>query len=89
MVAFGGRPRLPLGTPLHEGTPRDTIQIILHGLQPPVGRSGPYMPGFADSLSDRQIGEIVAYLRARHGSGPPWPNLERAVAHARKEAGSS
>jgi mono/diheme cytochrome c family protein len=83
MVA--GRPALPLGTPLHEDNPRDTIQIILKGLRPPVSARGPYMPAYADALDDRQVAEIVEYLQARHGSGPAWKDLERDVAKARKE----
>ncbi len=85
MVA-AGRPVLPLGTPLHEDNPRDTIQIILQGLRPPVGASGPYMPAYADALSDRQVAEIVGYLKARHGSGPAWDDLEKEVAKARRES---
>lgn len=83
MVA--GRPALPLGTPLREANPRDTIQVILKGLKPPVAARGPYMPAFADALDDRQVAEIVAYLQARHGTGPAWPDLEKDVAAARKE----
>ncbi|MES3042368.1 cytochrome c [Sphingomonas faeni] len=83
MVA--GRPVLPLGTPLHEDNPRDTIQIILQGLRPPVSARGPYMPAFADALDDRQVAEIVAYLQVRHGSGPAWKDLEKDVAKAREE----
>ncbi|WP_107045702.1 cytochrome c [Sphingomonas sp. STIS6.2] len=83
MVA--GRPALPLGTPLHEANPRDTIQVILKGLKPPVAARGPYMPAFADALDDRQVAEVVAYLQARHGTGPAWPDLEKDVAAARKE----
>lgn len=81
-----GRPPLPLGTPLHEASPRDTIRIILDGLQPPLGAKGPYMPAFADALTDRQVAEIVAYLRTRYGDAAPWPNLPGAVARARNEA---
>ena len=84
-----GRPPLPLGTPLHEANGRDVVQIVLQGLQPPVGRSGPYMPAFADSFSDAQVAEIAAYLRARHGYGPPWPDLKREAARARKEGEGS
>jgi mono/diheme cytochrome c family protein len=81
-----GRPPLSLGTPLDEPTPRDAIQIVLQGLKPPVGRSGPYMPPFGDSLTDAQAAEIVAYLRARYSDQPPWPNLEDQVREARKQA---
>ena len=61
------------------------IQVILKGLKPPVAPRGPYMPAFADALDDRQVAEVVAYLQARHGTGPAWPDLEKDVAAARKE----
>jgi len=84
-MVVAGRPVLPLGTPLHEDNPRDTIQIILQGLRPPVAASGPYMPAYADALSDAQVADIVAYLKARHGTGPAWKDLPAEVAKARKE----
>lgn len=83
MMVLDGRPPLSLGSPLHESNPADTAQIILKGLQPPVGRAGPYMPAF-DTLTDTQIAQLVGYLHARWGSGPGWPKLEQAVARARK-----
>ena len=79
-----GRPSLAWGTPLHEDTPNDTIQIIMHGLAPPAGRSGPTMPAYGDSFSDRQLADITAYLRARYTDKPPWPDVPRAVAQVRK-----
>jgi len=83
MVA--GRPALPLGTPLHEDNPRDTVQIILKGLRPPVDARGPFMPAYADMLTDRQVAEIVSYLKLRHGTGPAWKDVEKDVAKAREE----
>jgi mono/diheme cytochrome c family protein len=83
-----GRPALALGTPLHEADPRDTIQIILQGLEPPAGPAGPYMPAFAASLTDAQVASITAYLRARYTDKPAWDNLGQAVAKARKEGAS-
>jgi mono/diheme cytochrome c family protein len=79
-----GRPSLAWGTPLHENTPNDTIQIIMHGLAPPAGRSGPTMPAYGHSFSDRQLADITAYLRARYTDKPPWPDVPRAVAQVRK-----
>jgi nicotinate dehydrogenase subunit B len=79
-----GRPSLAWGTPLHEDTPNDTIQIIVHGLAPPAGRSGPTMPAYGDSFSDRQLADITAYLRARYTDKPPWPDVPGAVAQVRK-----
>ena len=87
MVA--GRPPLPLGSQLREDTPRGVLQTTLSGLKPPVGRAGPYMPGFASSLTDADAGEIAAYLRARFTDLPPWPgDLTHAAAKARKEGAS-
>lgn len=84
-----GRPALGLGTPLRESTPRDVIQIMLQGLQPPVGTAGPYMPAFGTSLTDQEIAEIVAYLHARFGDHQVWPaNLAHAVRDARAQGGS-
>ena len=80
-----GRPALELGTPLHLDDPRDVIQIILQGLNPPTGPAGPAMPAYADSLTDHQVAEITAYLRSRFSDRAPWRNLPAAVARARKE----
>jgi mono/diheme cytochrome c family protein len=83
-----GRPPLPLGTPLHEADPRDTVQIVLKGLKPPLGGAGPYMPEFASTLTDGQVAEIAAYVRARFSDRPAWSNLTAAVAKARREGAS-
>jgi mono/diheme cytochrome c family protein len=44
-------------------TPDRMTEQILHG--------GQKMPPFADSLSDPEIAQIVAYLRAKHRPVPP------------------
>jgi mono/diheme cytochrome c family protein len=80
-----GRPPLQLGSPLHEDTPRNTILMIDQGLQPPLGRSGPYMPSFAGAFTQDQTAELVAYVRERFSDRPSWPDLKSAVAKARKE----
>jgi mono/diheme cytochrome c family protein len=80
-----GRPPLQFGTPLHEADPRDTIQIVLKGLNPPVARNGPYMPAFGGAFTDAQLAEIMAYVRARYSDQPPWPKLAAAVAKARNQ----
>lgn len=84
MVA--GRPALPLGTPLHEDNPRDTIMIVLEGLQSPAGRDGPVMPAYADMLSDADIAALTDYMQARYRRGAPWRDLAREVAEARRES---
>jgi mono/diheme cytochrome c family protein len=42
------------------------------------------MPAFADMLSDTQVQELAAYLRARFTDKPPWPDVQAAVAEARQ-----
>jgi mono/diheme cytochrome c family protein len=84
-MAKQGRPDLSLVSAPQEVDPRNTIQIILQGLQPPMGTRGPYMPAFASNLTNFQIAEIVAYLRSRYSDRPAWSSLENAVAAAQKE----
>lgn len=83
-MRLAGRPPLQLGSPLQETTPRNAILMIEQGLQPPVGRAGPYMPSFKGAFSDAQTAELVAYLRERFSNRPAWTGLPHAVAEARR-----
>ncbi len=78
-----GRPGLERGSPLWESDPRDTIKIVLDGLEPPTGESGPFMPAFADSFRDEDLAELTAYLRVRYTDKPPWKDLLAAARKAR------
>ncbi len=80
-----GRPSLSLVSAVQEDDPRNSLQAILQGIEPPTGARGPYMPAFSNSLRNGQIAEIAAYLRARYSARPAWSNLESAAAAARKE----
>jgi mono/diheme cytochrome c family protein len=71
-------------TSLHAPDPRNVIHVILDGIQPPDGTVGAIMPSFADTLSDRQIEQIVAYLRARFSSGPQWSNIGDEITRIRR-----
>ena len=84
-MAEQGRPSLSLVSGLQETDPLSTIQVILQGLQPPIGARGPYMPAFSNNLTNSQVAEIVAYLRARYSDRPAWSSIEDAVVHARTE----
>ena len=45
------------------------------------------MAGFADALSDAQIANIAAYMRARYApQAPAWPDLPAQVARLRAAA---
>ncbi len=82
-----GRPPLSWGTQLREDTPHDTLHIVMHGLHPPPGQSGPEMPGFAADFNDREIAALVTYVRLRFTELPPWPFPEQAAADVRKGVG--
>jgi nicotinate dehydrogenase subunit B len=78
-----GRPPLAWGTPLQADNAHDTVRIIMEGLTSPAGPTGPAMPAFADTLDDRQLAALAAYLRTRFTDKPPWPDIGEAVAQAR------
>jgi nicotinate dehydrogenase subunit B len=82
---FGSRPSLGLNSNVHSSVPDNLIQVILHGIPSPVSSDLGYMPGFKDSMTDGQVAELVAYLRAQFAPGKPaWTGVPAAVARARQ-----
>jgi nicotinate dehydrogenase subunit B len=82
---FGSRPSLALNSNLHSTMPDNLIQIVLHGIASPASGDLGYMPAFGDSLSDRQVAELVSYLRRQFAPGkPPWSELKAAVSRGRQ-----
>jgi nicotinate dehydrogenase subunit B len=78
---FGSRPSLSLNSNLHSDVPDNLIQVILHGIAAPVSAELGYMPAFKDSLSDRQLAELVGYLRKQFAPGKPaWNGIDAAIA---------
>ena len=75
---------LTLSSALREAQPRNTINIILHGIAPRPGEPGPFMPAFIDTLSDNQIVEVVTYLRSRFTDQPAWNDIGNDVEKIRK-----
>jgi nicotinate dehydrogenase subunit B len=81
---FGSRPSLALNSNLHSAAPDNLIQIILHGIASPVSSDLGYMPGFKDSFNDRQIAELVSWLRRQFAPDkPPWTDVDAAIGRAR------
>jgi nicotinate dehydrogenase subunit B len=65
--------------------PDNLIQVILHGITAPVSSDLGYMPGFKDSMTDDQVGELVTYLRQQFAPDKPaWADVQAAVRHARQ-----
>lgn len=84
---FGVKPALALNTNLHSPHADNLVQIILRGIQSPAHGELGYMPGFADSLDDRQVAELAAYLRARFAPDKPaWQDLDATVQRLRAAA---
>ena len=61
------------------------IDIILHGIPWRDGYAGPYMPAFADILTDDQLAALAAYVRARYTNHPAWQSLAAQIHAARAE----
>jgi nicotinate dehydrogenase subunit B len=84
---FGVKPLLSSNTNLHAATPDNLIQVILNGIQTPANDELGYMPGFKDALDDRQIADLVGYLRERHAPGKdPWPDPTNTISRLREHA---
>jgi nicotinate dehydrogenase subunit B len=82
---FGSRPSLALNSNLHSAAPDNLIQVILHGIGAPASSDLGYMPGFKDSFNDRQIAELVSYLRRQFAPDkPPWTGIDAAIGRLRQ-----
>lgn len=79
---------LTTSTDLAAPDPRNAARIVLRGTPWEAGTRQPFMPPFAASLSNRQVADVLSYVRARYGGRAPWPNLEAAVTDARRQGGA-
>jgi mono/diheme cytochrome c family protein len=82
-MPFGGVP-LARSLGLHGESPRNLINVIVHGLGPAQGATSPIMPGYAGALDDGQVVELVAWLRANLTDEAPWPDFRTLVEESRK-----
>jgi nicotinate dehydrogenase subunit B len=82
---FGSRPSLALNSNLHSAAPDNLIQVILHGISAPASSDLGYMPGFKDSFNDRQIAELLSWLRRQFAPDkPPWTGVDAAIGRLRR-----
>jgi mono/diheme cytochrome c family protein len=72
-MMLDGRPSLALGS------------SVTAPPAPQAGERGPWMPGFADVLTDAQVASVVTYLRARFADRPAWTGVEQDVHHIRED----
>ncbi|WP_233887118.1 c-type cytochrome [Paraburkholderia flagellata] len=85
MQTIGERPTLAFSTAVNSGTPRNAVQMILNGITWHGADTMNYMPAFMGVYDDRQIADLVAYVRGTYSTRPAWPDAEPLVAQLRKE----
>jgi nicotinate dehydrogenase subunit B len=87
---FGVQPNLALNTNLWSARPDNLIRTILAGIQMPARDHLGAMPAFAETLNDRQIADLVGFLRRHYAPDrEPWADLEQTVAHLRASGSGS
>jgi nicotinate dehydrogenase subunit B len=87
---FGVQPNLALNSNLWSARPDNLIRTILAGIQMPARDHLGAMPAFAETLNDRQIADLVGFLRRHYAPDrEPWADLEQTVAHLRASGSGS
>ncbi|MFZ5677291.1 MAG: c-type cytochrome [Pseudomonadota bacterium] len=77
----GGRPPpfggldFRLSTAVHAPDPQNIVNVTLFGLPPADGEASAVMPGFAATLDDRQIADLLSYMRKRFAGGAEWTGV--------------
>ncbi|WP_420224998.1 c-type cytochrome [Pigmentiphaga litoralis] len=76
---------LALNTNLHSDQPDNVLQSILQGIDSPANDALGDMPAFGSTLNDRQIVDVVHYLRDRFAPDrPAWTNVQDRLTSLRK-----
>jgi mono/diheme cytochrome c family protein len=81
-LPFGGLP-LALSLGLNGESPRNLINVIVHGLAPAEGEASPIMPAYGGAMSDGEIEALVQWLRANLTGEPPWEGINQIVRESR------
>ena len=84
-MSQAGAPPLSVSAAVNASTPQSAVAVILHGIPWRDGKAAPYMPAFADALTDAQVADLAAWVRATYTRLPPWPDIPSAVARARRQ----
>lgn len=85
---YGARPQLALNSNVWADTPDNLIRVVLDGAPSPAHQAANMMPAYRNLLSDRQIAEVVAFLRRTMAPEKgEWSDLVARVARIRAEGG--
>jgi nicotinate dehydrogenase subunit B len=83
---FGARLPLTLNSNVHSPRPDNLIRVILDGMADPANPARGAMPGFRHVLDDRQLAELIRYIRRTQApSKPAWDELENEIARIRND----
>jgi mono/diheme cytochrome c family protein len=85
MSAYGGRPSLSLGTSVNARSARNAVRFALHGIRDKDSAGALYMPAYSATLTNAQIADVTAFVRARFSTQAPWRVDASYVAKLRKE----
>jgi len=80
------RPDLGLNSAVHLDDPANLIHVILEGIDAKDGAPGIVMPSFGRGMTDDDVAQIAAYLRATRTNKAPWPDLTNRVGQIRAQA---
>ena len=87
---FGVQPNLAFNTNLQSAHPDNLIRTILGGIQAPARDELGAMPGFANSLNDDQIADLVGFLRRHYAPNQQaWADLPQTVKRLRNAGSGS
>ncbi|MFK3736918.1 c-type cytochrome [Massilia sp. TN1-12] len=85
MMRIDGRPGLARSSAVLGDRPDNFVQTVLHGI-PWAPQSSVYMPPFASTLTDEQVGQLAAYVRTGLAAKPAWRDVAATSAKLRKES---
>ena len=79
---------LALNSNLHSARPDNLIRVILEGVRDPATLQIGFMQGFADQFDNRQLAELIAYMRSRFAPRQPaWEGLDAQIEAIRNGVG--
>ncbi|MFK3737225.1 cytochrome c [Massilia sp. TN1-12] len=84
MMRLADRPGLARSSAVLSGDPANFVQTVLQGI-PWDNTSTVYMPPFADTLDDKQVAQLAAYVRTGLAARPAWDDVAATSAKLRKE----
>ena len=71
---------LVLSTGMHSAQPDNVIRVVLEGIRKPASDQIGFMQGFARQFDDRQLADLLTYMRGRFApTKPAWQNLEEKI----------